>query len=115
MAFAEVSCMAWFVIVVAGLFETGFAVLLKQSAHFSRLWPTAGFAACALISFGLLSWAVNRLEVGPAYAVWTGIGAAGTAVVGMAALGESVSALKVVSIGLVLAGVVGLNLSGVTP
>jgi len=107
--------MAWFAIVVAGLFETGFAVLLKQSAHFTRLWPTVGFAACALISFGLLSWALKRLEVGPAYAVWTGIGAAGTAVVGMAALGDSVSALKVVSIGLVLAGVVGLNLSGVTP
>ena len=107
--------MAWFAIVVAGLFETGFAVLLKQSAHFTRLWPTVGFAACALISFGLLSWALKRLEVGPAYAVWTGIGAAGTAVVGMAALGDSVSALKVVSIGLVLAGVVGLNLSGVPP
>lgn len=107
--------MAWFLIVVAGLFETGFAVLLKQSAHFTRLWPTAGFAVCALISFGLLSLAVDRLEVGPAYAVWTGIGAAGTAVVGMLALGESVSALKLVSIGLVLAGVVGLNLSGVTP
>jgi quaternary ammonium compound-resistance protein SugE len=106
---------AWILIVIAGLFETGFAILLKQSAHFTRPWPTVGFAACALISFGLLSWAVSRLEVGPAYAVWTGIGAAGTAVVGMAVLGESVSALKLVSIGLVLAGVVGLNLSGVTP
>ena len=107
--------MAWILIVVAGFFETGFAILLKQSAHFTQLWPTAGFAACALISFGLLTLAPGRLEVGPAYAVWTGIGAAGTAVVGMAALGESVSAVKLVSIGLVLAGVVGLNLSGVTP
>jgi quaternary ammonium compound-resistance protein SugE len=106
--------MEWLVVVVAGLFETGFAVLLKQSANFTRLWPTVGFAACALISFGLLSMALGKLEVGPAYAVWTGIGAAGTAVVGMAALGESVSVLKLVSIGLVLAGVVGLNLSGVT-
>ncbi len=107
--------MEWLVVVVAGLFETGFAVLLKQSANFTRLWPTVGFAACALISFGLLSLALGKLEVGPAYAVWTGIGAAGTAVVGMAALGESVSVVKLVSIGLVLAGVVGLNLSGVTP
>ena len=107
--------MAWFLIVVAGFFETGFAVLLKQSAHFTRLGPTAGFAACALISFGLLSLALGRLEVGPAYALWTGIGAAGTAIIGMAVLGESVSLLKVVSIGLVLAGVIGLNLSGVTP
>jgi quaternary ammonium compound-resistance protein SugE len=106
--------MAWVLIVIAGLFETAFAVLLKQSAHFTKLWPTVGFASCALISFGLLSLAVSRLEVGPAYAVWTGIGAAGTVAVGILALGESVSALKLVSIGLILAGVVGLNLSGVT-
>jgi quaternary ammonium compound-resistance protein SugE len=68
-----------------------------------------------VISFGLLSLAVKRLEVGPAYAAWTGIGAAGTAVVGMLALDESASTLKLVSIGLVIAGVVGLYLSGVTP
>jgi quaternary ammonium compound-resistance protein SugE len=107
--------MAWLLIVVAGVFEMGFAILLKLSGNFSRLWPTVGFAVCALVSFGLLSFALGRLEVGPAYAVWTGIGAAGTAAVGILALGESVSALKLVSIGLVLAGVVGLNLSGVTP
>ena len=107
--------MAWFLVVVAGLFETGFAVLLKQSHHFSRLWPTVGFAACALISFGLLSVALRHLEVGPAYAAWTGLGAAGTAVVGMLILDESASALKLLSIGLVVAGVVGLYLSGVTP
>jgi len=107
--------MAWFLIVIAGLFETGFAVLLKQSANFTQFWPTVGFAVCALTSFGLLSLALNRLEVGPAYAVWTGIGAAGTAMVGIVALNESVSALKLVSIALILAGVIGLNLSGVTP
>jgi len=107
--------MAWLLIVVAGLFETGFAILLKQSAHFTRLWPTIGFAVCALISFGLLNLALGRLEVGPAYAVWTGIGAAGTAIAGIIILSESVSVLKIVSIGLILAGVVGLNLSGVTP
>ena len=107
--------MPWFLIVVAGLFETGFAVLLKLSHNFTQLWPTAGFAACALISFGLLTMALRNLEVGPAYAVWTGLGAAGTTVVGMWALGESVSPLKLVSIGLILAGVIGLNLSGVTP
>jgi len=106
--------MPWFLVVVAGLFETGFAVLLKQSANFSRLWPTVGFAACALISFGLLNLALGRLEVGPAYAVWTGIGAAGTAAVGILVLGESRSVMKLLSIGLILAGVVGLNLSGVT-
>jgi len=106
--------MAWLTIVVAGLFETGFAVSLKLSHGLTRLWPTVSFAACALTSFALLTVALRRLEVGPAYAVWTGIGAAGTAVVGMI-LGDAVSALKLVSIGLILAGVVGLNLSGVNP
>ena len=107
--------MAWLLVIVAGLFETGFAVLLKQSHGITRLGPTVGFAVCALISFGLLTYALKKLEVGPAYAVWTGIGAAGTALMGIALLGESVSALKLVSIGLILAGVIGLNLSGVTP
>ncbi|HYK27522.1 MAG TPA: multidrug efflux SMR transporter [Streptosporangiaceae bacterium] len=107
--------MPWVLIVVAGLFETGFAILLKQSASFTRFWPTAGFAVCALISFALLNLGLRKLEVGPAYAVWTGIGAAGTAVLGIVLLGESVSVVKLVSIGLIVAGVVGLNLSGVTP
>jgi quaternary ammonium compound-resistance protein SugE len=107
--------MAWFIIVVAGLFETGFAVSLKLSGGLTRLWPTVSFAACALLSFGLLTIAIRRLEVGAAYAVWTGIGAAGTALAGMVLLGDSVSVLKLVSIGLILAGVIGLNLSGVTP
>ena len=107
--------MAWLTLVVAGLFETGFAVALKMSHGMTRLWPTAIFAACALLSFALLTMALRHLEVGPAYAVWTGIGAAGTAVIGMAFLGDTVSTLKLVSISLILAGVVGLNLSGVTP
>jgi quaternary ammonium compound-resistance protein SugE len=107
--------MSWLLIVVASLFETGFAVLLKQSHGMTRLWPTAGFAGCALISFGLLNLALRHLEVGPAYAVWTGLGASGTAIVGMLALGEVVSTLKLVSIGLVIAGAIGLNLSGATP
>jgi len=107
--------MAWFLIVVAAIFETGFAVLLKQSHGLTRLWPTIGFAACALVSFGLLNVALRELEVGPAYAVWTGLGAAGTAVVGMVALGDATSPLKLISIGLVIAGAIGLNLSGATP
>ena len=107
--------MAWLTVLVAGLFETGFAVSLKLSHGMTRLWPTVTFATCALLSFGLLTIALRHLEVGAAYAVWTGIGAAGTAIIGMAFLGDAVSTLKLVSIGLVLAGVVGLNLSGVTP
>jgi quaternary ammonium compound-resistance protein SugE len=70
---------------------------------------------CALTSFGLLTVALRQLEVGAAYAVWTGIGTVGAAAVGMLWLGDLVSPLKLVSIGLILAGVIGLNLSGVTP
>jgi quaternary ammonium compound-resistance protein SugE len=107
--------MAWLIILAAGMFETGFAVSLKLSHGMTRLWPTVTFAACALMSFALLTLALRRLEVGAAYAVWTGIGATGAASAGMIFLGDPVSTLKLVSIGLILAGVVGLNLSGVTP
>lgn len=106
--------MAWVLVLFAAFFETGFAVFLKMSHGITRLWPTVGFAVCALLSFGLLTLALKRLEVGSAYAVWTGLGAAGTAVVGMLFLGDLVSTVKLVSIGLILAGVVGLSLSGVT-
>jgi quaternary ammonium compound-resistance protein SugE len=107
--------MAWVIVIIAGIFETGFAVFLKMSHGLTKLWPTVGFAVCALISFGLLTLALKHLEVGAAYAVWTGIGAAGAAAIGMAVLGDPVSAIKMVSIGLILCGVIGLNLSGVTP
>jgi len=107
--------MAWLALATAGLFETGFAVCLKLSNGLRAPLPVLGFALCALISFGLLTVALRDLPVGPAYAVWTGIGAVGAATVGMIFLGEAVSTLKLVSMGLVLAGVIGLNLSGVTP
>ena len=107
--------MTWMLVIVAGVFETGFAVLLKLSHGITRVWPTVGFAVCALVSFGLLTVALEDLEVGSAYAVWTGIGATGTALVGMIFLSENVTALRLVSIGLVVTGVVGLNLSGATP
>jgi quaternary ammonium compound-resistance protein SugE len=107
--------MAWVALVGAGLFETAFAVCLKLSDSLRVPWPTVGFALSALASFGLLTVALRDLDVGPAYAVWTGIGAAGAAAVGMIFLGDAVSTVKLVSIALILAGVVGLNLSGVTP
>ncbi|MET7299729.1 multidrug efflux SMR transporter [Embleya sp. NPDC005575] len=106
--------MAWMIVIIAGILETGFAIMLKQSHGFTRLWPTVGFAACALGSFGLLTYALKSLEVGPAYAVWTGIGAAGTALVGIWLLNEGSSPLKLISIGLVLLGVIGLNISGIS-
>jgi quaternary ammonium compound-resistance protein SugE len=107
--------MAWVAIIAAGLFETAFAVCLKMSNGLTVLWPTVGFAVSALTSFGLLTVALRHLEVGPAYAVWTGIGAAGAASFGMIFLGDVVSTTKLVSIALILAGVTGLSLSGVTP
>jgi len=107
--------MAWLIVVAAGIFETGFAVALKLSHGMTRVWPTLTFAVCALASFGLLSLALRRLEIGTAYAVWTGIGASGAALIGMIFLGDAVSVAKLVSIGLIITGVIGLSLSGVTP
>lgn len=107
--------MAWVLIVIAGVLETGFAVALKSSEGFSRLLPTVLFLVFAVGSFTLLSIGLRSLPVGPAYAVWTGIGAVGTAIYGMALLGESVQTLKLVSIALVVAGVVGLQLSSSSP
>jgi quaternary ammonium compound-resistance protein SugE len=103
---------AWFLVIVAGLLETGFAVMLKESNGFTRIVSTIPFAVFALASFGLLTLALKSLEVGPAYAVWTGIGAGGTVIVGMIWLNEAVTALKIVSVILVLVGVIGLQLSG---
>jgi quaternary ammonium compound-resistance protein SugE len=105
--------MAWVVLVVAGLFEAGWAVALKQSDGFSKLVPSAFFVVFAVISLGGLAWAMKYLPVGPAYAVWTGIGTALTAVIGMAWLGDGVSTLKLVSITLIVSGVIGLNIAGV--
>ena len=99
--------MAWLTLVVAGLFETGFAVALKMSHGMTRLWPTAIFAACALLSFALLTIALRHLEVGPAYAVWTGIGTIGTAVLGIVLLNEPATFLRLFFIGLIAIGILG--------
>jgi quaternary ammonium compound-resistance protein SugE len=104
--------MAWLLVVFAGVLESGFAVCLKLSHGLTRLGPTVLFAAFAVASFAMLTLALRSLDVGPAYAAWTGIGAAGTVVIGMIWLGEPTSTLKLVSIALVLAGIVGLQLSG---
>ena len=103
--------MAWALVILAGFFETGFALSLKASSGFTRLVPSLLFIGCAAASFGLLTTGLRTLSVGSAYAVWTGIGAAGTAVAGMVFLGEPTEILKVVSIVLIVAGVVGLQLT----
>ena len=104
--------MAWALVIIAGLFETGFALSLKASSGFTRVVPSILFVVFAAASFLLLSTALRTLPVGSAYAVWTGIGAAGTAVAGMIFLGESTEILKLVSVVLIVAGVVGLQLTG---
>lgn len=104
--------MAWVLLVTAGLFEVGFAIALKQSDGFSRLVPTLVFLVCAAASLTLLNLALRELPIGTAYAVWTGIGAAGTAVVGMLAFGDPATALRIACIGLIVAGAVGLQAFG---
>ncbi|WP_049571465.1 DMT family transporter [Nonomuraea sp. SBT364] len=104
--------MAWIVLVVAGLAEVAMALSLKLSNGVTHVWWSVSFLLTAILSFGLLAYALKSLEVGTAYAVWTGIGAVGTAVLGMLAMGDEVSAVRLISIGLILAGVVGLNLAG---
>ncbi|GII31988.1 DMT family transporter [Planotetraspora mira] len=104
--------MAWLMVVAAGLFEVAMAYMLKLSDGFSVPPASVGFIVFALLSFGLLTLALKSLDVGTAYAVWTGIGAVGTATLGMIFLGEDTSLLKIASILLILAGVVGLNLAG---
>ena len=103
--------MAWVYLLIAGILETVFAVSLKYSEGFTRLWPTVSFAIASVASFFFLSQALRTLPVGIAYAVWTGIGAAGTAIAGMILLGESREVMKLVSLLFLLGGVVGLRLS----
>lgn len=102
--------MAWTLLAIAGLLEIAFAFCMKSSEGFSRLLPSIGTIATGLSSVALLSFSLRTLPVGTGYAVWTGIGAAGTAIVGMALLGDAVAPLRIACIALILAGVVGLKL-----
>ena len=103
--------MAWLLLVLAGLFEVGWAIGLKYTDGFTRLWPTVGTVAAMIISLGLLGLAMKSLPVGTSYAVWVGVGAVGTAILGIVLLGEPASAGRIISLGLIVAGIVGLKLS----
>jgi quaternary ammonium compound-resistance protein SugE len=103
--------MAWFLLVLAGLFEVGWAIGLKYTDGFTRLWPTVGTVAAMIISLGLLGLAMKSLPVGTSYAVWVGVGAVGTAILGIVLLGEPANAGRLASLGLIVAGIVGLKLS----
>jgi len=104
---------AWLVLFVAGLCEIGWAVGLKYTEGFSRLWPSVGTVAAMVASVVLLGLALKALPLGTAYAVWTGIGAVGTAILGIVLFNEPRDALRLVCIALIVAGIVGLKL--VTP
>lgn len=102
--------MPWLVLILAGCFEVAWAIGLKQSQGFTKLWPSLWTVACMAISFVLLAWALKHIPVGTGYAVWTGIGAAGTAVLGILWFEEPANAGRVASLFLIVAGVVGLKL-----
>lgn len=105
--------MAWFILVLAGFFEIGWAVGLAYTEGFTRLWPTVVTALLLVVSMALLGIAVRSLPLGTAYAVWTGIGSVGTAILGIVLFREPATVARLVCIGLIVAGIVGLKL--VTP
>ena len=103
--------MAWVVLFVAGLLEIGWAVGLKYTEGFTRLWPTVGTIAALIASMGLLGVALRTLPLGTAYAVWTGIGTVGTAVLGIVLFREPATAMRLLCIALIVAGILGLKLA----
>jgi quaternary ammonium compound-resistance protein SugE len=102
--------MSWILLIVAALFEIAWAVGLKFTHGFTRLGPSLGVGVALVVSVVLLGWAAKTLPMGTAYAVWTGLGAAGTIVCGIFFLGEPMTVHRMVCIGLILAGVIGLKL-----
>lgn len=103
--------MNWLMLVLAGLFEIVWAIGLKYTDGFTRFWPSVGTALAMLISVSLLGLAMKTLPVGTAYAVWVGVGAIGTAILGIVLFGEVVSVARVFSLLLILFGIIGLKLS----
>ncbi len=103
--------MNWLILVVAGLYEIGWAIGLKYTEGFTRLWPTVGTTLSMILSVGLLGIAMKSLPVGTAYAVWVGVGAVGTAILGIVLFDEPVNMARLASLALILAGIIGLKLS----
>ena len=101
--------MHWIILFIAGLFEVAWAIGLKYTEGFSKFWPSVFTIVCMLISMGLLAYAVKYLPVGTAYAIWTGIGAVGTAVLGMILFNESKELVRIFFIFLIVVGIVGLK------
>jgi quaternary ammonium compound-resistance protein SugE len=104
--------MAWTILIIAGLFEIGWAIGLKYTEGFTRLWPSVWAAAAMIISVYLLALALKSIPVGTGYAVWTGVGAVGTAILGIILFGEPANAARLVCITLIVAGIAGLKFAG---
>jgi quaternary ammonium compound-resistance protein SugE len=102
---------AWLALLLAGLLEIGWALGLKYSDGFTRVWPSVATVAAIVFSFGLLGISLKSVPFGTAYAVWTGIGAAGTMIIGMVAFGESTGLVRVTCLTLIIAGMIGLKLA----
>jgi quaternary ammonium compound-resistance protein SugE len=102
--------MSWALLVLAGLFEVGFTTCLKLSESFSKPWPSLGFLFCAIISFWLLTKAAETIPLGTAYAVWTGIGALGTAVIGIYFFSDPATTMRLVFLILLIGSIIGLKL-----
>ncbi len=103
--------MAWLLLLVAGLCEVAWAIGLKYTEGYTRLWPTVGTVGAMIVSVLLLGIAMKSLPVGTAYAVWVGVGAVGTAMLGIVLFGESASFARIASLALIVAGIVGLKLT----
>ena len=103
--------MAWIILVLAGLFEVGWAIGLKYTEGFTRLWPTVWTVLAMAVSLWLLGIAMKSLPVGTAYSIWVGVGSVGTVILGIALLGESANAGRLISVALIIAGIVGLKLA----
>lgn len=103
--------MDWLILIAGGLFEIGWAIGLKYTEGFTRFWPTVGTLFSMVLSVVALSIAMKTLPIGTAYVVWTGIGAIGTALLGIILLDESASALRLLSLSLIILGIIGLKLS----
>jgi len=103
--------MAWVILVLAGVFEVGWAIGLKYTEGFSKLWPTIWTVLSMIISLWLLGIAMRSLPVGTAYGIWVGVGAVGTVILGIVLLGEPANATRLVSVALIIAGIVGLKIS----
>jgi quaternary ammonium compound-resistance protein SugE len=103
--------MAWIYLIVAGLLEVGWAIGLKYSEGFTRLWPSVATLVAMVISIGLLALAAKQLPIGTAYAVWTGIGAVGAVILGIALFNDPATPIRLVCVGLILFGIIGLKLT----